>query len=110
MATTYTWNFPALDVVFNEENMQNVVQTAHWIYSATDGEYSASQYGSVGLPVPSPEDFIPYDSLTEQIVEGWVVAALGQEQVDSMTKSLADNIESQKNPTSGQLPPPWQSA
>lgn len=107
MAVTYSWSFPTLDVVFDEGTMQNVVQTAHWIYTATDGMYTASNYGSIGLSPPNPSDFVPYEQLTPSIVEGWVQSAMGQEQIDAMNTSLSNNIAAQKNPTSGPLPPPW---
>jgi hypothetical protein len=37
----YTWSFPNF-----ETNSENVVKTIHWRYTAVDGEYSASMYGS----------------------------------------------------------------
>jgi hypothetical protein len=107
MAVSYAWTFPTLDVVFDEGNMQNVVETVHWVYTATDGDYVASSYGTVTVPPPEPADFIPYDELTPAIVEGWVEGAMGQDQLDAMDLALANNIAAQQNPTSGPLPPPW---
>ena len=49
-----------------------VVMTVHWTADKTDGDYTASAYGSIGLPAKDPSDptFIPYDQLTEaQVVE-----------------------------------------
>ena len=106
MAINYTWSFPTLDVVYSEDGLSNVVTNVHWIYTAVDGDYTASSYGTVGLPAPG-QPFISYDDLTPAIVEGWVVEALGAEKVAEMTESLANNIDSQKNPTGGSLPPPW---
>lgn len=108
MAISYTWSFPTLDVKYSEDGFQNVVTCVHWVYGAVDGDYSASVYGSLGLPAPG-QPFVSFDDLTQQIVEGWVVEAMGQEQVDAMSASLAGNIENQKNPTGAALPPPWQS-
>lgn len=107
MAISYAWSFPTLDVVYNEDNLQNVAQTVHWVYTATEGNYTASTYSTVSLPPPAPEDFIPYDELTEAIVQGWVEGALGAEQVAAMNDALAANIANQQNPTGGALPPPW---
>ena len=103
----YTWGFPVLGVVYNEDNMQNVIQTVNWTLTATDGDYTASCYGSVGLPAPSPASFTPYDQVTEAQVQEWTEEALGAEQVASMKSGLAGQIEAQKNPTGGNLPPPW---
>jgi len=106
MAIDYTWSFPALDVTYDEDGLTNVVNTVHWIYTAKDGDYTATTYSTVGLPAPG-QPFIDYNELTPEIVEGWVVGALGEETVDAMNASLAANIESQKTPKGGSLPPPW---
>ena len=51
----------------------DVVTTAHWNASLTDGDYSASAYGSVSFTrdEESP-DFIAFEDLTEADVVGWV--------------------------------------
>lgn len=103
----YTWGFPVLGVVYNEDGMMNVIQTVNWTLTATDGDYTASCYGSVGLPAPSPASFTPYEDVTEAQVQAWTIEALGAEQVASMESGLAGQIEAQKNPTGGNLPPPW---
>lgn len=106
MAISYAWSFPTLDVVYSEDGFSNVVQTVHWIYTAKDGEYTASTYSTVSLPAPG-QPFINYNNLTPAIVEGWVVNTLGQETVNAMKASLAANIQDQKTPKSGSLQPPW---
>ena len=106
----YEWNFPTLDVRFSVETdegtLTNVVQTVHWTLGASDGDYSASMYGSVAVGSPDPATFEDYASLTKETVQGWVEAALG-EQVDTMKETLASQIAAQKNPTGGGLTPPW---
>jgi hypothetical protein len=106
MAISYAWSFPTLDVVYSEDGFSNVVKTVHWIYTATDGSFSAYSYGTIGLASPG-QPFTSYDDLTPEIVEGWVVSAMGQDKVDAMETSLASQVEALKNPTSGPLPPPW---
>lgn len=103
----YTWGFPALNVVFSEDNLSNVIQSVSWTLTATDAEYSANCYGSIGLGSPNPASFTPYEQVTEAQVQSWTIEALGQERVDSLMANLAEQIEQQKNPTSGNLPPPW---
>lgn len=112
MAISYSWSFPTLDVVYNEvdpvdgQPVQNVVTAVHWIYTATEDTFSASTY-SVAQMQPPGVPFIEYDDLTPEIVQGWVEAALGPDQLAAMDESLASQIEAQKNPTGGALPPPW---
>lgn len=109
MAIEYTWTFPALDVTYEEDGLKNVVNTVHWVYNAKDGDYTATMYSTVGLAAPG-QPFVDYDDLTPEIVEGWVVGAMGEAAVDEMRASLAGSIESQKAPKGGNLPPPWATA
>jgi hypothetical protein len=46
MATTYNWTIQAMDCVPQEDGHTDVVVTAHWNVSATDGTYTASVYGT----------------------------------------------------------------
>jgi aspartate oxidase len=74
------------------------VQVAHWRVTEVDGDYSASAYGTVGFtPDASASDFVAYDSLTEEVVMGWVHAEVDQ---DATEAALTANIEAQKNPVS----------
>lgn len=106
MAVTYVWQLGPLDVKLAEDGMTNVVYNVNWRLVGTDGDYSASVYGSVGVPAPTGE-FTPYDQLTEEQVQGWVVEALGVDQVVAYEANIAGQIEAQKNPTDASLPAPW---
>ena len=69
---------------------------AHWRVSATDGDYSASTYGTCGFtPDPTAPDFVPFESLTEADVLAWVYESVDK---DSVEASLASQIEEQKAP------------
>jgi len=74
------------------------VVVCHWRATATDGDFSASSYGTCGFtPDPSASDYVPYDSITEEMALGWCFAD-GVDK-DAIEASLAANIEAQKNPT-----------
>ena len=74
------------------------VVVAHWRATATDGDYSASNYGTAGFtPDPSSPDWVDYDSITEDLALSWCFAN-GVDK-DAIEASLAANIEAQKNPT-----------
>ena len=74
------------------------VVVCHWRATATDGDFSASSYGTAGFtPDPSASGFIAYDSITEEVALGWCWAD-GVDK-DAIEASLAANIEAQKNPT-----------
>jgi len=72
------------------------VVVAHWRATATDGDYSASSYGTCGFsPDPSDPAYIPYESLTEADVLAWVYESVDK---DATEAALAANIEDQKAP------------
>ena len=78
------------------------VTVAHWrvTESETVGDvtYTASSYGTCGFtPDPDADDFVAYDSLTEEVVMGWVWESVNQEETEA---ALTANIEGQKNPVS----------
>jgi hypothetical protein len=106
MAAAYTWQLGPLDVKLAEDGLTNVVYNVHWRLVGTDGNYSASVYGTAGVPAPTDE-FTPYDQLTEAQVQEWVVEALGTEQVAAYEANIAGQIELQKNPVDASLQPPW---
>jgi hypothetical protein len=74
------------------------VTVAHWRVTEVDGDFSASSYGTCGFtPDASADDFVAYDSLTEEVVMGWVHAEVDQSSTEA---ALTANIEAQKNPVS----------
>ena len=86
----------------------SVVSTIHWTASQTDGDFTASAYGSLGVPAKDPSDptFIAFASLTEEQVKQWVLDTMGQEQVTALQANLDGQIEAKKNPTSA-TGTPW---
>jgi hypothetical protein len=78
------------------------VFVVHWRVTAEetvgDVTYTASAYGTVGFtPDADADDFVAYDSLTEEVVMGWVWESVNQEDTEA---ALTANIEGQKNPVS----------
>jgi len=111
MAISYTWSIGQLVSAPTENNLPNVVKTAHWYLTANetvDGKtYTTNSYGSIGLGAPVASDFIQYANLTSSQVVGWVKSVIGQERVTTMELALADGIELQKKPKTVVLPLPW---
>ena len=74
------------------------VIVCHWRATATDGDFSATNFGTAGFtPDLSSSDYVPYDSITEEVALGWCFAD-GVDK-DAIEASLAANVEAQKNPT-----------
>jgi len=94
------WSLPTLE----RHTADGFVYTAHWRCTASDGDYSASSYGTCGFtPDAAAPDFKPYDALTEADVLAWVWDAVDK---DATEAALAANIEAQKNPVT-EAGVPW---
>jgi hypothetical protein len=94
MTTTFTWAIANLE----RETADGFVYTAHYTVNATDGEaYSAGAYGSIGFE--RPEELIPFDNLTPEIVIEWVKEKLGEEQVEKVETALQSQIDEKRAPT-----------
>jgi hypothetical protein len=88
--TTYNWSINQMDRLTSD----GFVVTVHYNISATDGDYSASIYGTCGY-IQESETFVPYDDLTKEMVVGWVQTSLGKDIVED---SLQSQIDALKNP------------
>lgn len=84
-------------VNLERETLDDFVFTAHWTASAVDEEFSAGAYGSIGLE--RPENLIPYEDLTEDLVIEWVLEKMGDEQVEAVEEALLAQIAEQKAPS-----------
>jgi len=92
--TTFNWTVAQLE----RELSDGGVIVAHWRCTASDGDYSASSYGTCGFtPDASAAGFVAYDSLTEATVLGWV---WGQADgwKDDVEAALQAKIDADKNP------------
>jgi hypothetical protein len=90
MTTQINWNIVQLD----RKTADGFVTCAHWTVSATDGDFSASAYGSVGF---SGDLVTPYENLTQEQVLGWVWEQIDKAEIEA---NLTKQIEAQKNPVS----------
>ena len=82
-------------VSLERKSADGFVTTAHWTCSDVDGEFSGSTYGSIGF---DGELVTPYDQLTEEVVIGWVKAAMGEETVAAHEAAVAAQIAQAKAP------------
>lgn len=105
MTITNTWNVVQMDAYPEYEGEPDVVFTVHWTLSGTDGTYSGSTYGSVGITLTEGSTYTPYADLTLDQVLGWVWTN-GVDK-DAQEASVAAQIEAQVNPTVVTPPLPW---
>ena len=91
---TTVWQISQMERTLDD----NGVIVAHWRANATDGDFSATNYGTAGFtPDPSSSDWVAYDSITEELALSWCFAN-GVDK-DAIEASLQANIDLQKNPT-----------
>jgi hypothetical protein len=95
MAITYEWSFPNFEV-----DSSNVVKTIHWRYTATDGDYSASMYGSC-----AGSEGMDFTAMTKDHAIACVVEN-NQSEAD-MQSNLSAQIEAQKNPETTSQTKEW---
>jgi len=94
MAITYEWSFPNFEV-----NSLNEVKTIHWRYTATDGDYSASMYGSC-----AGSEGMDFDEMTQ---EHAIMCVTENQPVEDMQSKLSAQIEAQKNPETTSMTKEW---
>lgn len=96
----YTWEVTDMKTI-NTDGVENAVIQTYWKKTGTD---EAGNEGTFSGATPfkassiNPEDFIPYDQLTEEIVLGWiqaVVVGAYEEHVNAQIEKqiLANNIQ-----------------
>jgi hypothetical protein len=101
----FNWTISALDCAVKDGALNNVVQTIHWRYSATDADgNTAETYGAQSIAQPDPNNFINFEELTKTELESWLEGAMD---VDAMQESLESQIELIKNPVKVTLNPPY---
>ena len=107
MSNTYTWDCKTVDVYPEYESNSDVVYNVHWRLNAVSdqqdsegNDYTATIYGTQGLSVDDIGSFIPFADLANNTVTGWVIDAMGEDEVASLKESLDNNIDGQINPTS----------
>jgi hypothetical protein len=105
MANTYTNLIERMDCYPTFETKSDVVCTVYWRMNATNGEYSATAYGSCGITWKEGDPFTPYEELTKDQVWGWVSAVVN---MDDMKASLDTQIEAQINPPIVSPPLPFE--
>ena len=99
MAINYTWDVKTVDVKEIDGNADTVFNV-HWRLTGTDdanndadgNPQAATVYGSIGLDTEDLSDFIAFADLTVSDVQGWVEAAMGEEEVQAKKDSIDATI------------------
>lgn len=98
---SYTWTVNSLQVMNNPEP-QTVVMSNFTI--AKDGQQV--NY-SVNLLPANPDDFTPFDQITQEQALAWTQGALGESRVTAMENEVDMLIAQAAVPTPQPAPLPW---
>ena len=99
MAINYTWDVSTVDVKEINGNADTVFNV-HWRLTGTDdanndaegNPQTATVYGTQSLDTSDLSDFTAFADLTVSDVQGWVEAAMGEEEVQSKKDGLDATI------------------
>lgn len=100
MSTTFTWAIPNL----GREISDGFVYTAYYSVDAVEDAYWAGANGKVEFE--RPDNLIPFEDLTEEIVIGWTKEALGADKVDQIHVKLQKILDERITPTK-RFDVPW---
>ena len=98
MANTYKWTINALDAKISHDSKDNVINTIHWSYAASEGEapniYQANSIGTHSVEYDK-DNFTEYNKIKESDVIAWLEDGLD---VNGMKAGLDAQIASLKVP------------
>ena len=78
--TNIKWSISTLE---SDSNTGGVI-TAHWRCSKTEGDHTASSYGTCGFtPDVEKAGFVAFEALTEEAVIGWVQESMDVEALEA---------------------------
>lgn len=91
----YTWKVTDMKTI-DVDGVQNAVIQTYWEKKGTDENGNEGTFaGATPFPVSSidPEDFIPFEDLTEEIVLGWIESVV----VGQYEQHVNEQIQKQIN-------------
>jgi hypothetical protein len=112
MANTYTWTINALDVHPIQDTLTDVVYNVHWGITATSDQtdsegnpYTINTIGTQIVGSPTPDQFIDFDSLTQDDVVSWLESS--DMNIEEIKAGLDNTIQDLITPTSVTKNVPW---
>lgn len=92
MTTSLVWKIEQL-----ERTIENgCVFRVSWSLKAIENDYIGYTFGMVNLE--PPDELIPFEDLTEEIVLSWVKDQLGEDRVQELETYVCDEVARQKEP------------
>jgi hypothetical protein len=97
---TYTWNNKTVDTYPDLDGNADVIFNVHWRLTGEDADGNVgSTYGTIALDTSDLTDFTAFADITEDMINGWVEAAMGEEEVQAKKDAIDAQIAELVNPT-----------
>jgi len=97
---TYTWNNKTVDTYPNLDGNADVIFNVHWRLTGEDADGNVgSTYGTIGLDTSDLTDFTAFADITEDMINGWIETAMGEERVAELKANIDAQIEEKINPS-----------
>ena len=93
------WTISSVKAKVEQDGLQNVIHTIHWRLGKQDGEHYADVYGSKSLAAPSPDNFIPSEDVTLEMVKGWLETSFEMDELEALEANLTAQLDAKINPT-----------
>ena len=97
---TYTWNNKTVDTYPDLDGNADVIFNVHWRLTGEDADGNVgSTYGTIALDTSDLSDFTAFADITEDMINGWVEAAMGSDEVQAKKDAIDGQIAEKINPT-----------
>jgi len=97
---TYTWNNKTVDTYPDLDGNADVIFNVHWRLTGEDENGNVgSVYGTQSLDTSDLSSFTAFADITEEMINEWVEAAMGEEEVQAKKANIDAQIEEKINPT-----------
>jgi len=108
MAISYNWDVSTVDTYPTLDSNADVIYNVHWRITGTDDANNdadgnaiiGSSYGIQSLDTADISSFTSFADVSAATVQGWVEAAMGEDEVQAKKDSIDAQIASLVTPTS----------
>lgn len=102
------WKIEKLECLKVFENKSNIVHRIYFSLTATLDQFSANYSSTKDLEFdPNAENFIEYESLTEDIVLGWLFSSLGEYRKLELETLVSNKVSAQASSPIEEKALPW---
>lgn len=104
MSIEYKWSISHANVKQGLHNgLELVVASCRWAVTAIDGDVTAGTFGYADFEDPNPDTFVAFNDIRQDAMLQWVWNVVDRQQIED---SLAESIETNKQPALMQIPIP----